>query len=132
MNVRGSAFLYLREGRASNVRNRIVSHGFEVGISSSFVWDGAKDYSPLLTLPFALRMWRLWTAGEERNAMIAISKRARSEAERIAEAWKTEVMAPSEMTAAMLCVRLPELGRSFDIREKLGAAHAKTIQVTAK
>jgi selenocysteine lyase/cysteine desulfurase len=38
--ARGSALLYVAEGRQAGVRPLVVSHGSGVGFTSDFIWDG--------------------------------------------------------------------------------------------
>lgn len=42
----------------------IVSHGHGSGFASEFIWDGCRDYAPLLGVSAALRAWR--TLGAQR------------------------------------------------------------------
>ncbi len=35
----------------------IISHGYDQGVWSGFVWDGCRDYSSALTLPLLLQFW---------------------------------------------------------------------------
>lgn len=40
------------------MRPLIVSHGYGSGFVSEFIWDGCRDYAPLLAVSAALRAWR--------------------------------------------------------------------------
>lgn len=45
---RGSAFLYVSRELQAGVRPVTTSHGVGAGFVSSFIWDGNRDYSPVL------------------------------------------------------------------------------------
>lgn len=55
---RGSAFLHVPQRHQAGVRPLIVSHGYGSGFVSEFIWDGCRDYAPLLAVSAALRAWR--------------------------------------------------------------------------
>lgn len=55
---RGSAFLHVQQAHQAHVRPLIVSHGWGSGFVSEFIWDGCRDYAPLLAVSAALRAWR--------------------------------------------------------------------------
>ncbi len=46
------------------MRPLVVSHGHGSGFVSEFIWDGCRDYAPLLGVSAALRAWR--TLGPQR------------------------------------------------------------------
>lgn len=70
---RGSAFIYVREGRTDSLHPSVVSHGQGAGFLSEFIWDGARDYAPALAVPAALQFWR-WV--DERRRAEGESTRA--------------------------------------------------------
>ena len=39
------------------VKPVVISHGYDDGYLSSFMWDGCRDYSAALTLPYLLQFW---------------------------------------------------------------------------
>lgn len=55
---RGSAFLHVHQRHQAHVRPLIISHGWGAGFVSEFIWDGCRDYAPLLAVSAALRAWR--------------------------------------------------------------------------
>ncbi|EKX30944.1 hypothetical protein GUITHDRAFT_83567, partial [Guillardia theta CCMP2712] len=57
---RGVAFLHVNHSNLSKmspVRGAIVSHGYEEGFASEFIWDGARDYSSWFALDSCLLAW---------------------------------------------------------------------------
>jgi len=45
----------------------LISHGHQQGFASEFIWDGARDYSPLLALEQALAFWRAFSLPRARG-----------------------------------------------------------------
>ena len=69
-----------------HVRPLIVSHGCGSGFVSEFVWDGCRDYAPLLAVSAALRAWQRLGPGAVRDYQRAL---LRSAAGLLAAAWGT-------------------------------------------
>eukprot|EP00297_Palpitomonas_bilix_P007749 CAMPEP_0113906594 /NCGR_PEP_ID=MMETSP0780_2-20120614/24874_1 /TAXON_ID=652834 /ORGANISM="Palpitomonas bilix" /LENGTH=483 /DNA_ID=CAMNT_0000901291 /DNA_START=104 /DNA_END=1555 /DNA_ORIENTATION=+ /assembly_acc=CAM_ASM_000599 len=125
---RGCAFLVAPspmkgEGAAPpTLRGRVVSHGTAEGWQESLLWDGARDYSPSLTLPFALRLWQ---SERMKSAVGAMRRYATEQAEAMARRWQTHILSPLDMRGAMLCVALPSIPA---LPLPLSSSSAKAVQ----
>jgi len=83
---RGSAFLHVQRRHQRHVRPLILSHGYGSGFVSEFIWDGCRDYAPLLAVSAALHAWRV--LGPE--AVRAYQRRLLEQAvELLSQAWGT-------------------------------------------
>jgi len=102
--ARGSALLWVARGKQAGVRPLIVSHGSGAGFLSDFIWDGCRDYAPLLSLSTALAWWRAVGPERARAYMTALLVDAVA---LLTQRWGTEAIAPRAMLAAMACVELP-------------------------
>ena len=122
---RGCAFLWARPEHHSTLHPLVVSHGSGDGLTSSFVWDGNRDYSATLAVLTAIRVWRMWGNRGAREYML---KTARSAAESLSAAWGTDVLAPWDMCGAMVMVRLPAACAGLDEGDEAYPAHAKFVQ----
>ncbi|WIA22809.1 hypothetical protein OEZ86_009760 [Tetradesmus obliquus] len=56
--ARGSAMLYVAPQWQQQVQPPVLSHGAEAGFLSSFIWDGCRDYAPLLAIATAIQWWK--------------------------------------------------------------------------
>ncbi|KAK3234758.1 hypothetical protein CYMTET_55001 [Cymbomonas tetramitiformis] len=125
---RGCAFLWARPGeQQAALRPLVISHGSGDGLTSSFVWDGNRDYSATLAVLTAIRVWRLW--GPER-ARAYMQRTAREAAETLLAAFGTDVLAPWDMFGAMVLVRIPAQCAGITEDEEAFPAHAKFVQDT--
>ncbi|KAL4425559.1 hypothetical protein ABPG75_009575 [Micractinium tetrahymenae] len=101
---RGSAFLHVQRRHQPHVRPLIVSHGLGSGFVSEFIWDGCRDYAPLLGISAALRASR--TLGPE--SVRGYQRRLLAEAtEAVVLAWGTGLLVPLSMCGSMALVELP-------------------------
>jgi hypothetical protein len=50
--------LYVAPEWQQQVQPPVLSHGAEAGFLSRFIWDGCRDYSPLLAIRTAVLWWR--------------------------------------------------------------------------
>jgi hypothetical protein len=56
--ARGSAMLYVAPAWQQQVQPPVLSHGAEAGFLSRFIWDGCRDYAPLLAISTAIQWWK--------------------------------------------------------------------------
>lgn len=56
--ARGSAMLFVAPQWQQQVQPPVLSHGAEAGFLSRFIWDGCRDYAPLLAISTAVKWWR--------------------------------------------------------------------------
>lgn len=56
--ARGSAMMYVAPQWQQHVQPPVLSHGAEAGFLSRFIWDGCRDYAPLLAISTAVQWWR--------------------------------------------------------------------------
>ena len=83
----------------------MISHGYGDGFMDEFDWVGTRDASAQMVVPAALRFRQQY--GERQiqaynNALVVDASNA------LATEWRTTVGGPSEMTASMRTVRLPD------------------------
>lgn len=83
---RGSAFLHVPRRHQAHVRPLIVSHGWGAGFASEFIWDGCRDYAPLLGVSAALRALRALGPEDVRRYQRALLAEA---VELLTHAWGT-------------------------------------------
>ncbi|KAL4426688.1 hypothetical protein ABPG77_004744 [Micractinium sp. CCAP 211/92] len=135
---RGSAFLHVQRRHQPHVRPLVTSHGHGSGFVSEFIWDGCRDYAPLLGVSAALRAWR--TLGPQRvrahqRQLLAAATDA------LMLAWGTGLLVPLSMCGSMALVELPpgclaaSRGQSTDSRSsqaKQGAEAAAATSADAK
>lgn len=51
-------FIWAHEGKVkSKIRSPVVSHGFNSGYFSEFVWNGTTDYGAHLAVPAVVDFW---------------------------------------------------------------------------
>jgi selenocysteine lyase/cysteine desulfurase len=104
---RGSAVLHVARQHQAAVRPLVVSHGWGSGFSSEFMWDGCRDYAPLLGVSSALDFWAALGGGAAARAYMR-SLLAEAVALLLA-AWRTHTLVPLSLCASMALVRLPRL-----------------------
>ena len=120
-NVRGSALLHVRPTTTPEhggsgecmlhkaVEPLIVSHGYGAGgLASDFVWQGAGDYAPWLSVTSCLRWWEdvggLDAAHRHNSALLMAAART------LCDAWSTPALVePGSLACAptMALVQLP-------------------------
>jgi hypothetical protein len=54
----GSAMLYVAPDWQQQLQPPVLSHGAEAGMLSRFIWDGCRDYAPLLAISTAVQWWK--------------------------------------------------------------------------
>ncbi|KAF8066328.1 CPK24 [Scenedesmus sp. PABB004] len=137
--ARGSAMLYAAPARQAALRPAVLSHGAGGGLLSRFIWDGCRDYAPLLAASSAVRWWRRLGGGGGGGggdgggdappldaccdpgrlahggdggaaARRYMFRLLRDAAALLARRWGTVAPAPRSMTAAMTLVALPAGG----------------------
>ncbi|HYS47284.1 MAG TPA: aminotransferase class V-fold PLP-dependent enzyme, partial [Xanthobacteraceae bacterium] len=91
MAPKGSGFLWASPARQTDLHPLVISHGFGQGFAAEFDWVGTRDPSAWLAVPAAIDFHQKLggPALRERNATLA-----RTQATRLANAWKTERGAP--------------------------------------
>lgn len=101
---KGSAFLYVKGTKQLQIRPLVVSHGFDSGFNSEFIWTGLHDYSPYLAMHVMMNFWE--DIGKERilNYMYDLRKEA---CKYLTKEWKTELPIPDELLGSMSLVELP-------------------------
>eukprot|EP00887_Chlorella_sp_A99_P000749 scaffold5.g749.t1 len=117
---RGSACLWVNPRHRGRVRPLVTSHGHGSGFSSEFIWDGCRDYAPLLGISAALRFWEAVPGGWA--AVRAYQRRLLADAvDLLARAFGTAssggdggsgdtgpTLVPLSMCGSMALVRLPD------------------------
>lgn len=56
--ARGSAMLYVAPQWQQQIQPPVLSHGSQAGFLSRFIWDGCRDYAPLLAVSSAVQWWK--------------------------------------------------------------------------
>lgn len=56
--ARGSAMMFVAPQWQQHLQPPVLSHGAEAGFLSRFIWDGCRDYAPLLAISSAVKWWR--------------------------------------------------------------------------
>lgn len=129
--ARGSAMLYVAPRWQEVVQPPVLSHGAQGGFLSRFIWDGCRDYAPLLAISTAVQWWQRLDGGSSvaspacdhalqqqpaHAGDAGCAARAymhglcRSAADMLCKRWGTSCLAPASMTAAMALVQLPSGG----------------------
>jgi len=101
---RGAAVLWAAADTHALLRPRVVSHGAGHGFTSTFMWDGCRDYSPVLAVSATLRWWR--AVGTTRAADYMRAMLAAGVAVMLAR-WQTHTLLPMHLCSNMALVRLP-------------------------
>lgn len=122
---RGTAFLWARRDAQAELRPLVVSHVSTDGFTSSFVWDGNRDYSSVLAILSLIKLWDAWDPAKAREYM---NRLVNDSAATLANAWGTEVFAPPNMIGAMVLVRIPSKCAGLTEADDAFPAHAKYVQ----
>lgn len=101
---RGCAVLWAAPESRSTLRPPVHSHGAGRGFLSDWIWDGNRDYSPLLSLPSTLRWWRAIGADRVVDHM---RRTLREGVALLLARWRTHTLVPLHMCGCMALVRLP-------------------------
>jgi selenocysteine lyase/cysteine desulfurase len=101
---RGAAVLWAHPACREALRPLVVSHGAGAGFTSAFMWDGCRDYSPVLAVTHTLRWWR--AVGERRAGAYMTATLAAGVAALLAR-WQTHTLVPLALCSNMALVRLP-------------------------
>eukprot|EP00899_Mesostigma_viride_P020342 jgi/Mesvir1/28309/Mv04829-RA.1 len=108
MNNRGAGFLYIHPRFKGAIHPVCPSWGLGQGLHAEFVWQGTMDYTPMLTIPFAIHFLRWCGRGSAERAMARNASLARWAASMLVRAWNTGMLAPPNMCAGGMCsVRVP-------------------------
>ena len=101
---RGAAVLWAAPDTHAVLQPRVTSHGAGHGFTSTFMWDGCRDYSPVLAVCATLRWWRAVgsaRAAEHMRATLAAGVAA------LLTRWQTHTLLPAHLCSNMALVRLP-------------------------
>ncbi|XP_039253741.2 uncharacterized protein LOC120330848 isoform X1 [Styela clava] len=101
---KGCAFLYVKKELQPTVKSLVVSHGFESGFQSQFLWTGLKDNTAFLSLHAVLNFWKQVGVENIRSHGRELLKKA---VELLQRKWKSELIAPLVMNGFLCCVSLP-------------------------
>ena len=102
---RGCAVLWAAPHARAALRPVVVSHGTGSGFTSDFIWDGCRDYAPVLAIPHTLRWWA--AVGMDRAVAYMRATLAAGVKALLAK-WQTHTLVPAAMSApTMALVRLP-------------------------
>ena len=101
---KGVALLHVPDAaRRAACKAPIVSHGWDHGFHSAFVWDGCRDYAPVLAVPALLQWWR--QHGESARQHCADTKACA--VDMLSAAWGTGLMAPASAYGPMVLLQCP-------------------------
>jgi hypothetical protein len=50
--------MYVSRPFQQHIQPPVLSHGAEAGFLSRFIWDGCRDYAPLLAISSAVKWWK--------------------------------------------------------------------------
>ncbi|XP_064627884.1 uncharacterized protein LOC135487744 [Lineus longissimus] len=118
---KGCAILYVKKELQDSTRSLILSHGTGQGFNREFIWTGLKDYTSFFALHPVIDFWEAVGVERAREYMHGLAIKA---AKLLTSKWNTEMFAPEDMIASMVCVELPE-----DLYQNCGAVEATTSQV---
>jgi selenocysteine lyase/cysteine desulfurase len=123
-NPKGCGFLYVNKSHQDRVRPLLVSHGYDSGFNSSFIWSGLRDYSPFLALltvatvsvtcvPLSslytcAAVLEFWVCQGVDDIRRYIHTTAREAGEALVSAWGTELLDHASLFGPMVLVALPE------------------------
>lgn len=102
---RGCAFAWVKEELHKEVRPAVISHGYDQGFHSEFIWQATDDYTPFLSVVSAIKFVEL--CGAEK-IMAYSNELVTDAANELAKAWDTEVVVPPADFAAMALIRMPK------------------------
>ena len=86
------------------VRPLVLSHGYGEGFTSEFIWDGARDYCALLSVPQCLQFWRAVGVGAALQYATGLLRWAVA---MLTARWSTGTLLPEALTACMTLVGVP-------------------------
>ncbi|XP_064595539.1 uncharacterized protein LOC135462106 [Liolophura sinensis] len=101
---KGCAFLYARKELQHDINPCVISHGFEGGFHSKFIWQGLKDYSAFIALRTVLDFWEVV---KPENIRLYINSLTKDAATMLTKCWDTALAAPEDMFRSMCLVQLP-------------------------
>ncbi len=110
---KGTAFLHVRRDRQALIKPLSISHGANSTRTDrsrfrlEFDWQGTFDPTAWLTWPAAIDAMAETIPGGWSSVIAYNRKLALAAGEMLAEAMKTPVQAPAEMTGSMATMRLP-------------------------
>lgn len=128
---RGVAVLYVPEpAHRAALKSPIISHGWDAGFASGFIWDGARDYAAALAVPVLAAWW------EQAGGVLAVSRRAgellQQAVQHLCSAWGTRAHARDlSMYSRMALVGLPEAAIAdgeLASQPERTSTHAKLLQ----
>lgn len=124
---KGTALLHVRPEHQSWIEPLVISHGFGTDFVSGFYWQGLGDFSSWLALDATLAFWDL---ADLDAARLYGQYLVQDAAERLAEAWGTELGFPVELLGPMALVELPTLPMLGGAQDAQGCAyeHAEAVQ----
>ena len=112
---KGSAFIWVRPDRQSQVHPTVISHNLDQGFTSEFAWQGTRDISAHLTAPKAIEFMASfgWERVRRHNHELAVWAHRM-----LCERWRVEPISPLDgrMLGSMATVRLP--GRLSQLTEE--------------
>lgn len=91
-------------GDRARVRSPVMSHGWDAGFHSSFMWDGCRDYAAVLSVPAMLQWWTATGPSTARAYTRALRDAAVAE---LTSAWGTGTQAPLAAYGPMTLVQVP-------------------------
>jgi selenocysteine lyase/cysteine desulfurase len=133
-NPKGVAFLYAAKEHTSVIKPAVISHGFNEGFTSNFVWDGTRDYSNMVVLPLTLKWWEQVDHDLARAYCRGL---LRSAVDLLCSQWGTSTHVPMEFYSHMACVQVPHSSLppgSYQAKDdgsveyKCTSTHSKMIQ----
>ncbi|KAK9829074.1 hypothetical protein WJX72_003762 [[Myrmecia] bisecta] len=122
---KGSAMLWVREQHHDLIKPLIISHGAGCGFTSDFIWDGCRDYSPLLAVSAAVRFWQGIGPTQARTYMRDVLTQA---VQNMTQRWQTDTLVPLSMCGTMALVRLPMAPQLPGNGPTATSADAKAVQ----
>jgi isopenicillin-N epimerase len=133
-NPKGVAFMYAAKEHTSIIKPAVISHGFNEGFTSNFVWDGTRDYSNMVLLPLTLKWWE---QVDHERARSYCRKLLQSAVDLLSSRWGTTTHVPMEFYSHMACVQVPHssippgsyhVNDDGSIEYKCNSTHSKMIQ----
>ena len=121
---KGSAFLWVRPDRQTQVHPCTVSHYWNEGFAREFDWQGTRDVSAWLTIPNALQYMNAigWPKIREHNHRLCMWAQSM-----LCQRWNVQPIAPMDgsMTGSMATIALP--GRLAKLPPEAGFALHKAL-----
>lgn len=128
---KGCGFLWARRSAQRGLHPLAISHGYGKGLAAEFDWPGTRDFSAWLAVVDAIDFFRELNPSHLRGYSHRLVTQA---ANRIAEAWDTQVDGPAGLHGSMMAARLPDsLQRSGPTRlmSEILARHGTITAVMA-